>query len=171
MLLTILLAGTLAFGHATLPPMQWTRFTLSATQIDKTIQRGHPRGVRELEDVNQMVNSGIIAIPENELAANNSWEIWPSEGWCGDYAVTKRHELLKRGWPSSALLLAVVGINGRANGGAAHAILLVYTGREWLALDNLTEKIRLVSRLNYQPIMVQGADAPNNWYVLLELPK
>jgi predicted transglutaminase-like cysteine proteinase len=32
----------------------------------------------------------------------------PSSGDCNDYAVTRRHDLIARGWPARSLLLAEV---------------------------------------------------------------
>ncbi|WP_247347464.1 MULTISPECIES: transglutaminase-like cysteine peptidase [unclassified Bradyrhizobium] len=64
---------------------------------------------RELNQINWSVNSVIAA--ESPLANRNDyeWQIFPSDGNCGDYAVTS-HLLLRSGWPSSSLLLAEVVI-------------------------------------------------------------
>lgn len=167
MLLAVLLTGLITFGQPTLPPMQWSRFAVKAEPISVTAQPGGFRSMRDLDRVNAMVNSGIVAKPEAELAAGNTWRVWPAEGWCGDFVVTKRQELLKRGWPSHALLIAIVGTPE----GAAHAVLLVNADNGWVALDNLNREILPAARLRYKPIMLQGAESPHNWYAFSEWPK
>jgi len=54
----------------------------------------------ELNTVNREVNRNIIpeVTPGNDVT--DAWVIAPPAGDCKDYAITKRHELLARGWPS-----------------------------------------------------------------------
>lgn len=81
------------------------------------------------------MNFGIV--PKGPPASQHDleWEIFPYDGNCGDYAVTKRHLLLRAGWPSSALLLAEVVIRLTAE---HHLVLLVREARGVLVLDNLS---------------------------------
>ena len=65
---------------------------------------------------------------------------------CHDYAVTKRHELLTRGWPSRSLLLAEVVVPW----GEHHLILVVRTSDGDLVLDNLNPGIKSWSRTPYK---------------------
>src|ERR1700735_2314044 len=60
----------------------------------------------ELNTVNREVNRNIIPQmpPGNDVT--DDWGIAPRAGVCKDYAITKRHELLARGWPSRSLLLS-----------------------------------------------------------------
>src|SRR5207247_833710 len=99
-----------------LPPMAHTMFCLQYPkdcEIQKISFRGRkleltPQRWRDLVDVNANVNRSIR--PERNLLglAGEKWIVGPKSGDCNDYAVTKQHELLARGWPSRALLLAEV---------------------------------------------------------------
>src|ERR1700709_1922487 len=52
----------------------------------------------QLDSVNREVNAAIQPAPES---ANKfrQWALFPPTGTCNDYVVSKRHELLRRGWP------------------------------------------------------------------------
>ncbi|MDE5447208.1 hypothetical protein GWG65_39075 [Bradyrhizobium sp. CSA207] len=124
------------------PPLS---FTLFCTQYPEDCQERRDRRItdfrsrrqrwRELNQINLSVNSVIAA--ESLLASRNDydWQIFPSDGNCGDYAVTKRHLLLRSGWPSSSLLLGEVAIRAT---GEHHLVLLVREGRALFVLDNLS---------------------------------
>ncbi|WP_247453596.1 transglutaminase-like cysteine peptidase [Bradyrhizobium sp. 174] len=101
----------------------------------KTVFRSRGQRWRELNLINSTVNSGIA--PESLSVSRNDydWQIFPSAGNCGDYAVTKRHLLLRSGWPSSSLLLGEVTIRTT---GEHHLVLLVREGRALFVLDNLS---------------------------------
>ncbi|MDA9508710.1 hypothetical protein XI09_29545 [Bradyrhizobium sp. CCBAU 11386] len=113
----------------------------------------------DLKDVNLAVNRAII--PErNELGlAGETWLIDPERGDCNDYAVTKRHRLLKRGWPARTLLLGEVVIPS----GEHHLVLLVRTKSGDLVLDNLTPQIRPWSRAPYRWVRIQSPGNPRYW--------
>lgn len=85
--------------------------------------------------INSTVNFGIVPKGPPASQRDLEWEIFPYDGNCGDYAVTKRHLLLRAGWPSSALLLAEVVIRLTAE---HHLVLLVREARAVLVLDNLS---------------------------------
>ena len=74
--------------------------------------------------------------------AAEKWLINPSHGDCNDYAVSKRSELLARGWPTRALLLSEVVTAW----GEHHLVLVVRSSAGDLVLDNLTTQIRPWSR-------------------------
>jgi predicted transglutaminase-like cysteine proteinase len=113
----------------------------------------------DLKDVNLAVNRAII--PErNELGlAGETWLIDPERGDCNDYAVTKLHRLLKRGWPARTLLLGEVVIPS----GEHHLVLLVRTKSGDLVLDNLTPQIRPWSRAPYRWVRIQSPGNPRYW--------
>jgi hypothetical protein len=64
--------------------------------------------------------------------------IAPKTGNCNDYAVTKRHELLSRGWPSRALLLAEVIVPS----GERHLVVVVRVKQGDFVIDNRNADIR-----------------------------
>lgn len=142
----------------TLPPMAYTQFCLRYREECRMRPafRGGPVRLTEqrsadLKEVNQIVNRGI-APERNELSlAGEQWLINPAHGDCNDYAVSKRHELLARGWPARALLLSEVVVNS----GEHHLILVVRTSSGDLVLDNMTSQIRLWSRVPYRWVRMQ----------------
>jgi predicted transglutaminase-like cysteine proteinase len=80
-----------------------------------------------------------VATAENDTVAK--WAISPSMGDCKDYAITKRHELLARGWPSRSLLLSDVVLPS----GEHHLLLVVRVKDGNFVLDNLSNDIRVVA--------------------------
>jgi predicted transglutaminase-like cysteine proteinase len=105
----------------------------------------------DLKEINQVVNRGI-APERNELGvAGEQWLINPARGDCNDYAVSKRHELLERGWPARGLLLSEVMVNS----GEHHLILVVRTNSGDLVLDNMTPQIKPWSRVPYRWVRMQ----------------
>lgn len=151
-----------------LAPMGHIRFCLRypsdcrATNLD--FRRRHielsARRWEELNRVNREVNQDII--PDPTLGpATEQWKILPQSGNCHDYAVSKRHELLARGWPSQALLLAEVIVPS----GEHHLILVVRTSDADLVLDNLDANIRTVAmtRYQYQWVRIESPYNPKFW--------
>ncbi|MBR0797176.1 transglutaminase-like cysteine peptidase [Bradyrhizobium jicamae] len=154
------------FETPTLPPMAYTMFCLhySSECRQAPIFRGGPVSLTEarwadLTEVNQAVNRSI-APERNELGlVGESWVINPDRGDCNDYAVSKRHELLKRGWPARVLLLSEVVVNS----GEHHLILVVRTKSGDLVLDNMTPQIKPWSRVPYRWVRIQMPNKPKYW--------
>src|SRR4051794_34200326 len=142
----------------TLPPMAYTQFCLRYQDECRTrpIFRGGPIRLTEerwteLKEVNQVVNRGIAPERNEGGVAGEQWVINPARGDCNDYAVSKRHELLARGWPARALLLSEVVVNS----GEHHLILVVRTNSGDLVLDNMTPQIKPWSRVPYRWVRMQ----------------
>ncbi|MCK1297326.1 transglutaminase-like cysteine peptidase [Bradyrhizobium sp. 24] len=144
--------------QAVAPPLSFSLFCIQYPEDcqhhdDRRIRdfRSSIQRWRELAETNSTVNFAIV--PKDQAASRNDveWQIFPYDGNCGDYAVTKRHLLLRSGWPSSVLLLAEVVIRAT---GEHHLVLLVREGRAVLVLDNLS------------PVVTPLADALGR-YVLL----
>jgi predicted transglutaminase-like cysteine proteinase len=154
------------FEAPTLAPMAYTEFCLRYGDEcrSKTMFRGGPVQLTaerwaDLKEVNKTINQDIV--PErNELGlAAETWLINPDRGDCNDYAVTKRHELLDRGWPARALLLSEVIVNS----GEHHLVLVVRTKGGDLVLDNLTPQIRPWSRVPYRWVRIQMPNSSRLW--------
>jgi predicted transglutaminase-like cysteine proteinase len=114
-----------------------------------------------LERVNRTVNAAII--PAEKSSGNELQEVWaiaPYTGDCNDYAVTKRHELLRNGLPAKALRLAVV----KTTSGSGHLVLFVATTKGDLVLDSLAETIVPWQSTNYQWIKMQSASDARVWH-------
>ncbi len=93
---------------AALPPIGYSRFCLrypdDCKVHDIDFRRRNvvltPNRWHELNGVNRDVNRSIFAEITPGDETTDEWAILPLAGDCKDYAVTKRHELLARGWPS-----------------------------------------------------------------------
>lgn len=115
----------------------------------------------ELNRVNRQVNREIVAKLTPGSGTFEEWVIAPQAGDCKDYAITKRHELLARGWPSRALLLSEVIVPD----GEHHLILVVRTKDGDLVLDNLDANVRSVAMTypDYQWVRIELPQNPKYW--------
>ncbi len=119
---------------------------------------------RTLAQINSGVNDAIW--PQTDEAHYGRAEYWtiPTDGYgdCEDYAVTKRKELMDRGFPEAALRLAVV-IDRNAQ---RHAVLTVTTDKGDLVLDNERNDIVSWNATGFTWIERQGASNPRTWVSL-----
>jgi predicted transglutaminase-like cysteine proteinase len=120
----------------------------------------------ELAAINRDVNRDIV--PHRNLGGLSAerWLVSPASGECHDYAVTKRHELLARGWPERALLLSEVV----ANSGEHHLVLLVRMKNVDLVLDNLNANILPATRTPYRWVRVESPHNPRFWSTVSMTP-
>jgi len=150
-----------------LAPFQHVRFCLRYPADCKSNQAEDDRIVLTpetselLERVNRTVNAAII--PAQKSSGEELQEVWaiaPYTGDCNDYAVTKRHELLRSGLPAKALRLAVV----KTSSGSGHLVLFVATTKGDLVLDSLAETIVPWQSTNYQWMKIQSASDARIWH-------
>ncbi|WP_137132151.1 transglutaminase-like cysteine peptidase [Rhizobium sp. FY34] len=113
--------------------------------------------LRELRSVNYQVNRSIR--PVNDAAGTDQWQASVSNGDCEDYVLTKRRELLKRGWPASAMRIAVA----MTPDNVGHAVLIVRTDSGDLVLDNRTNSILNWRETDLSWVMIQSGDNPLFW--------
>lgn len=154
------------FDAASLAPMAFTQFCLKYVQECKPrlVFRGGrlkltDRRWAELEYVNRTVNSSIVPERNREGLAGEKWLLAPARGDCNDYAVTKRHQLIARGWPARAVLLSeVVTVSGEH-----HLVAVVRTNSGDWVLDNLTDRVIPWSQRPYQWLRIQTPGNPNYW--------
>jgi predicted transglutaminase-like cysteine proteinase len=73
--------------------------------------------------------------------------------------VTKRHELMVRGWPARALLLSEVVTVG----GEHHLVLMVRTFDGDLVLDSLTDRIKPWFMAPYRWVRMQMPGVSKLW--------
>jgi predicted transglutaminase-like cysteine proteinase len=159
----------ISFDNPVLPPIGHTRFCLQypadcevhgvdfrRRNIALTVER-----LNDLNDVNRKVNRDIVPEVTSGNGATEQWVIAPPAGDCKDYAITKRHELLARGWPSRALLLSEVVVPD----GEHHLVLVVRTKDVDVVLDNLNANIRPVAMTyrQYQWIRIETPQNPKFW--------
>jgi predicted transglutaminase-like cysteine proteinase len=154
---------------AALPPIGYSRLCLRYPEDCKARVidfRRHnvvltPERWHELNGVNRNVNSSIFAEITPGDETTDEWAISPPAGDCKDYAVTKRHELLARGWSSRSLLLSEVALPS----GEHHLLLVVRVKNADLVLDNLSDEIRLVAKTldQYHWVRIQSPRNPKFW--------
>ena len=120
---------------------------------------------RELVKLNKDINESIR--PISDMAQYGEVERWayPESGMgdCEDYVLLKRRELMKRGWPQSALLITVV----RDENQEGHAILTVRTASGDYVLDNKHSKVLAWQRTPYVFIKRQSGRDPREWVSLV----
>jgi predicted transglutaminase-like cysteine proteinase len=170
----------ISFEKPTLAPMAHTVFCLRYKE-DCEVRGGDFRKhniamtterLNELNTVNRRVNRDIIP---QDYAGNlvlEPWIISPAAGDCNDFAVTKRHELLARGWPSRALLLSEVVVPD----GEHHLVLVVVGMKDPdtaaqvvdLVLDNLNYNLRPVGLTPYRWLRMESPDNPRFWSIVSE---
>jgi predicted transglutaminase-like cysteine proteinase len=157
----------ISFETPALAPMAFVRFCMRYPQDCKVRRMGfRPKPVAlnesrraELVKVNRDVNRAIRPQENINGVMAEEWLVSPREGDCNDYAVTKRHELLARGWPSRSLLLTEVVVSS----GEHHLVLVVRTREDDVVLDNLNWNVRPVSQISYQWVRAQQAQNPQFW--------
>ena len=152
------------------PPSAFNRFCQEnpeeCTATSKTMTRvdASPEALRALDEINRHVNQTIT--PETDLQHYGIEDYWTlpmdGKGDCEDYALLKRHELMKVGWPSSALLMTVVSDEK----GKGHAVLTARTTEGDFILDNKVDEVRLWNQTPYQFLMRQSYLNPRVWVAL-----
>ena len=158
---------SIRFDVPALAPMAFTQFCLKYPSDCKPQQllfggdRIELNEMRrsELENINRTVNSSIHPERNEDGLAGEKWLLSPVRGDCNDYAVTKRHQLITRGWPARTVLLSeVVTVLGEH-----HLVTVVRTNDGDLVLDNLTDQIMPWSRTPYRWVRIQTPKNPNYW--------
>jgi predicted transglutaminase-like cysteine proteinase len=150
-----------------LPPFGHTFFCLryprecQPTGSTKALPVSPEARWRKMNVVNATVNADIAPKADPEQV-DTHWRIAPAQGDCNDYAVTKRHELLAAGWPSSSLLLAEVTL---LSTGEHHLILIVKGVEADWVLDNLNPAIERLAatRSEYAWDRIESAHNPKFW--------
>jgi predicted transglutaminase-like cysteine proteinase len=153
-------------GTPALAPFQHVRFCrrypsdcAASSNADEAIAY-NAETMALLSQVNRSVNSAIAPRRKTYESLQDAWSIAPDSGDCNDYAVTKRHELLKQGLPSKALRLSVV----TTSSGLGHLVLLVTTSKADLVMDNLSEEIRPWQSVGYHWVKIQSVSDSKLWY-------
>jgi predicted transglutaminase-like cysteine proteinase len=117
-----------------------------------------PQRLNELNAVNREVNHDIT--PEKTIGyGTTDWIIAPHSGDCKSYAITKRHQLLARGWPSRTLLLAEVTLPT----GEDHLILVVRMADMDLVLDNLDPDVKMATLTYRRWVRIETPQNPKLW--------
>ena len=128
--------------------------------------------MRLLDRVNKQVNTTIRYIPDVEhwrgmpclqypnCRLIDRWDLptaTQSSGDCEDYALQKRHDLIRLGIPHQAIVLAVVTAEDDKDLND-HIVLLVRTDRGEMVLDNRSSSIVAATAIPYKKSELQLAD-------------
>lgn len=118
-----------------------------------------PARQRELREVNLLVNRQIREVSDMEKHGQEDiWGVPSTAGDCEDFAILKKKELMKRGWPASTLLLTVVTV-----GGEGHVVLTASTDRGDIILDNRTDALRDWTSVRYNFFARQSQTTHGKW--------
>jgi predicted transglutaminase-like cysteine proteinase len=133
------------------------------TSSDDSRYRATPQSLSELDEVNRLVNHEIEPATDMEVyGVAEYWTLPTTRGDCEDYQLLKRHRLITRGWPSSALLMTVV----RDEKNEGHAVLTARTTQGDYILDNKVDVVRLWNQTPYHYVMRQSYMDPKVWVSL-----
>ncbi|WP_165498373.1 transglutaminase-like cysteine peptidase [Siculibacillus lacustris] len=114
----------------------------------------------ELIAVNNIINNRIV--PDWDKKDYDHWSLEATSGHCNEYAIQKRMELIRRGWPVRSLSLTVV--HSRFNVDSLfHLVLTVRTDRGDFILDNLNPEVSPITATDYHWIMRQSNVHPRLW--------
>ena len=151
------------------PPYGFVRFCEKnpshCAAVDRTQERFNatPEMLSELDRVNRNVNESVAPFTDQEIyGVTELWTLPLNKGDCEDYALLKRHILIKRGWPASSLLLTVV----RDEEGSGHAVLTARTRQGDFVLDNKIPDVRIWNATPYDFVMRQSYVNPRVWVSL-----
>jgi predicted transglutaminase-like cysteine proteinase len=134
-----------------------------ATVADDSRFEATPERLSQLDELNRMVNHEIEPATDKEIyGVAEYWTLPTTRGDCEDYALLKRHILIARGWPSSALLMTVV----RDEKNEGHAVLTARTTQGDFILDNKIDVVRLWNQTPYHFVMRQSYLNPKVWVSL-----
>jgi predicted transglutaminase-like cysteine proteinase len=152
---------------STEPPQAFVRFCEEYPEECAATSRAEGRvpastqRLRELDEINSRVNHAIR--PEEDLKHYGIADFWtlPTDGRgdCEDFALLKRHELIKLGWPSSALLMTIVSDEK----GKGHAVLTARTAEADFVLDNKVDEVRSWTKTPYRFLLRQSYLNPRVW--------
>lgn len=148
----------------TLAPLQYVKFCMnySAECEAPSDQQSLPsadRAMEMLREINTSVNQAISPVQKPTDPMSAHWALSPAAGDCNDYAVTKRHALVAKGWPQSSLRLAVV----RTDTGQGHLVLVVRLADGDVVLDNLSPAVRKWNAPAYEWISMQSSSDQRFW--------
>lgn len=158
----------ISFKVPSLAPMAFIRFCNKYPQDCEARSTPSPpvaltaTRMDELAAVNRAVNRAIEPQADNRRVSQEEWLLSPRAGDCNDYAVSKRHRLIARGWPSRSLLLTEVVLPS----GKHHLVLVVRTQEDDFVLDNLADDIRPVSQRHYKWVRGQQEKNPKLWSIV-----
>lgn len=150
-------------GQVAAPPgartlCQTYRWACSTGSADRAVSPGEMKVVRQ---INSHVNRTIRPVDDQkQYGVAERWTM-PSRlgGDCEDYALAKKHALIRQGISPQRLLIATV-LDRKRN---SHAVLVYRSAKGDLVLDNVTNKIRSWQDTRYVFLRMQDPNNPARW--------
>ena len=141
-----------ATAETTLPPFAFIKYCIASPDdcANSEITAITPRMVKQLRIVNDRVNRTMRYMPDPK--GTDIWQDDGIEGDCEDYALAKRRQLIRLGWPPNLLRIAI----GRTLDGIGHAVLVAKVGGLDLVLDSINPAIKPFSDVNVRWISIQS---------------
>jgi predicted transglutaminase-like cysteine proteinase len=161
-------SSRIPLGARAVPPFGHTLHCAAATHHCRPVPPADgfaPTASRmaELARVNRRVNRSIAYRPDDVAGDTiDRWEVRVQQGDCEDYALTKRAELIDRGWPSHRLLIALV----MTKDGVGHAVVVVRLDGRDVVLDSLDDRIVPWHATSHRFIKIQSKSDPAKWYAV-----
>ncbi len=124
-----------------------------------------PERIALARGVNSHVNRTVREISDRrQYRKAEHWALPTARGGdCEDFALMKKHELIRRGVAPERLLSATALTKKRV----PHAVLILRTGTGDLVLDNLTDRIRPWRETDHSYLRIQDPQDPRRWQMLL----
>ncbi|MFN0264030.1 transglutaminase-like cysteine peptidase [Tepidamorphus sp. 3E244] len=114
----------------------------------------------ELDGINRHINAAVAPVTDLELYGREELWTYPNRyGDCEDYALLKRHMLIRRGWAPESLLMTVVWDEN----GDGHAVLTVTTSEGDMVLDNKRDDILRWQSTGYTFEKRQSTQGRGRW--------
>ncbi|MEO0730192.1 MAG: transglutaminase-like cysteine peptidase [Pseudomonadota bacterium] len=130
----------------------------TSRRFDATTSR-----LAELDKINRAVNRAVAPATDEEIfGVTEHWTMPGARGDCEDYVLLKRHMLMERGWPASALLITVVFDENNEG----HAVLTARTAQGDFVLDNKVNDLKSWEDTPYKFVMRQSYLNPQVWMAL-----
>ena len=126
----------------------------------RTMQIGEAE-IEVIRAINSRANRSIRPVSDmQQYRIAERWALPTKRGGdCEDYAIYKKQELIRAGFPPEQLLIAAVLDRKRQS----HAVLVVRTGSQDLVLDNLTNRIVSWQKTGYTFLRMQDPRQPQRW--------
>jgi predicted transglutaminase-like cysteine proteinase len=121
-----------------------------------------PKKWATLQAVNSRWNNRIREVADSANPKFDHWTVASSRGDCEEFAIAKRRDLIRKGFPSSALAITVA----KMRNGVGHAVLTVRTDRGDFVLDNLNRSVKPWTQVSYRWIKRQSSQNPKVWVAL-----
>ncbi len=161
----------MAEGQKTFPPLGHVEFCMknpSECRIHRNGKGSAPVKLNsktwgQLVRINQQVNASLH--PKEDQSNHGRLDVWSLRGRygdCEDYALRKRHNLLRLGWPSHSVLMTTA----RDHKNRPHAVLIARTDRGDFVLDNLSNRVRAWKKVPYLWLKRQSRHNPQKWVQL-----